>query len=84
MTPAIGRIVHVCFPAGYLPRDQRYLPAIITSVITDTQVEVEIFYAPLQNLAAPIMKDGTALGEGTLTYSEDPVAGTWRWPPRVG
>ena len=72
MIPTIGRTVHYHSfgtPGGeYLPEPRA---AIITEVIEEDLVSLAV-----------LNPTGIHFNEG-VTYSKEPKAGSWSWPPRV-
>lgn len=69
--PSIGRIVH--YQAHGSPNGQHKpaaRPAIISAVISDTEVDVTVF-------------NPTGLFFNRVTLGGPDVPGSWFWPPRV-
>lgn len=77
MKPSIGRIVHFVVEFGI---EGKICPAIITNVLSDTCVNLRVFYDGTNH--APEGSDEWKTSR-YLDEKEIPDFGTWHWPPRV-
>jgi hypothetical protein len=76
MKPSIGRIVHFVNKFG---TGREVLAAVITSVRSDTCVNLHVFY------------DGTSYGvpmgqdpiNQAVNFDDKGTPGTWHWPPKL-
>ena len=78
MKPSIGRIVHFVNKRGL---GTEIFPAIITSVHSDTVVNLNVFY----DGRAGSVAGGESPFESSVPFHEGPelVKGSWFWPPKV-
>jgi hypothetical protein len=91
--PSIGRIVLFAF---YQDRARTVLverPAIITSIVEGTTINVSVFFEVSDDIVGLVSSDDNGTIERRSrdpriefvleNHSDAPVAGRWRWPPRV-
>lgn len=80
MKPTVGRIVHYTTERGTTR------PAIIVHVWTDVCVQLQVFTDFSNDSEESDLVDGVDTGrvwKTSVSFSEQPKAGHWNWPPRV-
>lgn len=80
MTPTIGRIVYYVpmnldegEKGPYKQPRRGVRAAIVTNVEEGSRVSLTVF-----------TPDGQPYARTGVEYSQEPLTGTWHWPPRVG
>lgn len=73
MKPSIGRIVHYTLPFAPIV----HAPAIITRVLSETTVNLQVFYDAAQEAQSIVNPTSVEFDESGT------VGGTWHWPEKV-